>query len=76
MKEKSNEQLRIEMSEENEAAVTRENKGVIIIDGMAVVNRMNKGQDIKTCKDFSDKFNQIILQGGSHFDEIRLIFDR
>ena len=68
MKEKSNEQLRIGMSEENEAA--RENKRVILIDGMAVVNRMNKGQDIlviNLIKSFSRKVHISMKSGRCTF---------
>ena len=43
---------------------------------MAVVNRITKTKDLKTWKDFSDKFVQLILKESANFDEVRLIFDR
>ena len=46
-----------------------------IIDGMAVVNSLNKTSEIKTCKGFSNKFNEIMRET-TDCDEIRVIFDR
>ena len=51
---------------------------VIIFDALVVVNQIaiKKYANIKTCKDFSDEFNEIILSASQGFDEIRIIFDK
>ena len=48
---------------------------VLIIDGMAVVNRIDT-EGLKTCKDFSRSFLQSIESMIKGYTEIRLIFDR
>ena len=53
-----------------------ESRFVEIIDVMAVVNSLNKTSDIKTCKDFSNKFNDMTTRETADCDEIRVIFDR
>ena len=49
---------------------------VIIIDGMAEVNSVTKTEQMKTCQDFADAFLQKIYNMTSHYDEVRLVFDR
>ena len=49
---------------------------VVIFDGMAVVNRIKKTQDIETCKDLAASFTQIVLYEAKDYEEIRMIFDR
>ena len=53
-----------------------ESQFVEIIDVMAVVNSLNKTSEIKTCKDFSNKFNDMIMRETADCDAIRVIFDR
>ena len=59
----------------NNCTVT-ESQFVEIIDGMAVVNSLNKTSEIKTCKDVSNKFNDMFMRETADCDEIRVIFDR
>ena len=47
-----------------------ESQFVEIIDGMAVVNSLNKTSEIKTCKVFSNKFNDMIMRVTADCDEI------
>ena len=49
---------------------------VIIIDGMAEVNSVTKTEQMKACQDFADAFLQKIYNMTSHYDEVRLVFDR
>ena len=49
---------------------------VDIIDRMAVVNSLNKTSEIKNCKDFSNKFDDMIMRETADCDEIRVILDR
>ena len=53
-----------------------ENQFVVVIDGIAVVNSLNKTSEIKTCKNCSNKFNDMIMRETVDCDEIRVIFDR
>ena len=49
---------------------------VIIIDGMALVNKINKGKSMKTCKDFAEMFTKQLHKESEPYKEVRLIFDR
>ena len=49
---------------------------VEIIGGMALVNAIEKTGEIKTCKDFSNAFNKLIMLETGDSDEIRVLFDR
>ena len=51
-------------------------KKVIIFNGMAVVNRISiKKMKLKTCRNFAEKFVEIIYDDSNGYDEIRIIFD-
>ena len=61
---------------EEDVVETNDIRKVIIIDGMAVVNRVNiKKSNIKSCADFSKCFLYIIDKEVADFDEVRVIFD-
>ena len=47
-----------------------------MIDGMALVNTIQKTDSMKTCKDFAEVFVQTLVHLTRSYDEIRLIFDR
>ena len=49
---------------------------VVIFDGMAVVNRIKKTQDIETCKGLASSLTKIVLYEAKDYEEIRMIFDR
>ena len=51
-------------------------KRVIVIDGMALVNRVHKNPDMETWKDFAEGFVALMMTAFQGFDEIRLVFDR
>ena len=53
-----------------------ESQFVEIIDDMAVVNSLKKTSEIKTCKDVSNKFNDMIMGETADCDGIRVISDR
>ena len=55
----------------------RRQRKVMIIDGMAVVNRINiKKSKIKNCQEFAEPFINIVLHEATGCDEIRVVFDR
>ena len=43
---------------------------------MFVVNAINETSEIKTCKDFSDKLCDSIIQEAAYNDKVRVIFYR
>ena len=49
---------------------------VIIIGGMALVNKINKGKSMKTFKDIAEMFTMQLLKESEPYKEVRLIFDR
>ena len=55
---------------------TNSNTKVIIIDGMALVNKTEISKDVKTCKDFKNEFLRKLTKETHEFTEIRLVFDR
>ena len=48
---------------------------VIKKNGMALVYKIHKDKQIKTCKDFADTFIQQLRNDTLAYDEVRLIFD-
>lgn len=48
---------------------------VLIIDGMAVVNKVDM-KSLQSCKDFADAFVQRISSTVRGYTEVRLVFDR
>ena len=57
---------------EKEASSTN-NEGVIIFDGMAIVQKTG---NLKTCSDFAKVFIDILINESRGYKQIRLIFDR
>lgn len=50
---------------------------VVIVDGMAIVNRVDiKKKEIRNCADFAKCFNDIIDRETAEYHEVRVIFDR
>ena len=45
-----------------------------IIDGMALVNKIPRNRDIKTCYDFKVSFSNRLIQEAKGFSEVRLCF--
>ena len=60
----------------NENNDSEDKERVIILDGMALVNRVKKMPDIKTCQDFSDLFLQKVSYEISGFQTVVLTSDR
>ena len=56
--------------------VVSEPQGVIMFDGMAVVNQIKKSDAIRTCKDFAKVFVARVLHAAESYSEVQLIFDR
>ena len=52
----------------------RRQRKVMIIDGMAIVNRINLSK-IKNCQEFAESFINIVLHEATGCDEIRVVFD-
>ena len=50
--------------------------GVIMFDGMAVVNKMIKTDAMRTCNDFAIVFIGYLAYESRYFKQVRLIFDR
>ena len=69
-------QLRDLVPEENDAERSGRRK-IIIIDAMAIVNKINiKCLSIENCADFAFAFCQRVQNEGKDFDEVRIVFDR
>lgn len=49
---------------------------VLIMYGVALLHKIQKGRDIITCNDLSQAFIKMMLRAGSEFDEFRLVMDR
>lgn len=47
-----------------------------VVDGMALVNKLNISKETKTCKDLKDQFIARLLRESRSFSEVRLVFDR
>ena len=60
----------------NENNDSEDKERVIILDGMALVNKVKKMPDTKTCHDFSDLFLQKVSYEISGFQTVVLTFDR
>ena len=60
----------------NENNDIEDKERVIILDGMALVNKVKKMPDTKTCQDFSDLFLQKLSYEISGFQTVVLTFDR
>ena len=48
----------------------------IIIDGMALVNKMTKTDQMKTCSDFAKLFIERLINIAAAYSEVKLVFDR
>ena len=59
---------------EKEASSTN-NEGVIIFGVMAIVQKIKKTSDLKTCSDFAKVFIDILINESRGYKQIRLIFD-
>ena len=55
---------------------SKNKKSVIIFDGMALVNSIQKTECVKTCKDFAEVFLANLIQASHGYNEVRLVFDR
>ena len=56
---------------------SHETRRVIVIDGMAIVNKIDiKKNNINNCLDFAFSFVHLVEREVSQFDEVRVIFDR
>ena len=54
-----------------------ESRNVIIIDAMAIVNKIDiKSESIENCAEFASIFCKRVKNKAYKFDEIRIIFDR
>ena len=54
-----------------------ESKKVVIIDAMAIVNKIDiKSESIENCAEFAPIFCKRVKNKASKFDEVRIIFDR
>ena len=54
-----------------------ESRNVIIIDVMAIVNKIDiKSESIENCAEFASIFCKRVKNKASKFDEVRIIFDR
>ena len=54
-----------------------ESRKVIIIDAMAIVNKIDiKSESIENCAEFASIFCRRVKNKASKFDEVRIIFDR
>ena len=50
-------------------------KGVILFDGMELVNSITKTCDIETCSDLSKIFVNLLISQSNSFDEVHLVCD-
>ena len=65
-----------ENKELEKEASSANNEGVIIFDGMAIVQKIKKTGNLKTCSDFAKVFIDILINESRGYKQIRLIFDR
>ena len=52
------------------------NNRVVIFDGMALVNQLNKTIEIKTCQDLANRFVRNVMHASEGYGEVRMVFDR
>ena len=65
----------MEMTVEEES-LSESNLNVVIYDGMALVNKLEIGKDVKTCKELKHIFADRLIKESEDFHEVRLVFDR
>ncbi|XP_066919527.1 uncharacterized protein [Clytia hemisphaerica] len=66
----------VEQPDQPESDLEEVVRKVAIVDGMAVVNRVDiKKRNIRSCADFASSFIEIIDNDTADFDEVRIIFD-
>ena len=68
--------LNIDNTQHNIIESDVDNAKVVILDGMALVNKLVLTRDIKTCKDLKILFAEKLLMETDGAPEIRLVFDR
>ena len=64
-----------ENKELEKEASGKNNEGVIIFDGVAIVQKIKKTGNLKTCSDFAKVFIDILINESRGYKQIRLIFD-
>lgn len=52
------------------------NTSILLIDGVALLHKIQKGKVIITCKDLSEVFINMIIHACTGFDEVHLLMDR
>ena len=70
------EQDRSGSDEESSLDESTETRKVIILDGMAIVQKLKKTKDTKTCRDLGEVFIKRVKLESRQYDEVYLIFDR
>ena len=68
--------LNIDNTQHNIIESDVDNAKVVILDGMALVNKLALTRDIKTCKDLKILFAEKLLMETDGAPEIRLVFDK
>ena len=68
--------LPVASGQTNANDTSKNKKSVIIFDGMALVNSIQKTECVKTCKDFAEGFLANSVQASHGYNEVRLVFDR
>ena len=68
--------LNIDNTQHNIIESDVDNAKVVILDGMALVNKLVLTRDIKTCKDLKILFAEKLLMETDGAPEIRLVFNR
>ena len=70
------EQDRSGSDEESSLDESTETRKVIILDGMAIVQKLKKTKDTKTCRDLGEVFIKRVKLESRQYDEVYLIFDQ
>ena len=70
------EQERFGSDEETCLDESTETRKIIILDGMAIVQKLKKTKDTKTCRDLGEVFIKRVKLESRQYDEVYLIFDR
>ena len=65
----------MEMTVEEES-ISESNLNVVIYNGIALVNKMEIGKDVKTCKKLKHIFADRLIKESEDFHGVRLVFDR
>ena len=65
----------MEMTVEEES-LSESNLNVVIYYGMALVNKLEIGKDVKTCKELKPIFADRLVKESEDFNEVQLVFDR